>query len=122
MRAGRNTRKTGQEYEAMAAKYLEEKGYGILERNYRCPYGEIDIIAKDGSYLVFVEVKYRGSAAWGIPEEAVDGRKQRRISRAALSYYGHHGYEQGIPCRFDVIGVDGRGMISHIENAFDFCG
>ena len=59
MRAGRNTRKTGQEYEAMAAKYLEEKGYGILERNYRCPYGEIDIIAKDGSYLVFVEVKYR---------------------------------------------------------------
>ncbi len=122
MKAGRNTWQTGRKFETVAADYLEGKGYDILERNYRCPFGEIDVIAKSGDYLVFVEVKYRGSSAWGLPEEAVDRRKQRRISRAALSYYGRNGYEQEIPCRFDVIGVDGKGGISHIENAFDFCG
>ncbi len=122
MQAGRNTWETGQKYEALAVDYLEGKGYGILERNYRCPYGEIDVIAKSGEYLVFVEVKYRGSSVWGIPEEAVDRRKQRRISRAALSYYGRNGFAQEVPCRFDVIGVDGGGQISHIENAFDYCG
>ncbi len=122
LKAGRNNRKTGQTYEAVAADYLQSMGYAILERNYRCPYGEIDVIAKSGAYLVFVEVKYRRSSVCGSPGEAVDRRKQRRISRAALSYYGRNGYEQQIPCRFDVIGVDGKGEISHIENAFDFCG
>lgn len=122
MKTGRNTRETGRKYEDVAVDYLEGRGYDILERNYRCPYGEIDVIARSGSYLVFLEVKYRGSTAYGSPGEAVDRRKQRRISRAALCYYGRHGYEQEVPCRFDVIGVDGRGEISHIENAFDFCG
>lgn len=122
MERGRNTRKTGQKYEEMAVDYLQDRGYRILERNYFCPYGEIDVIARYGEYLVFVEVKYRGSSAYGSPWDAVDGRKQRRISRAALSYYGRNGYEQEIPCRFDVIGVDGKGKISHIENAFDYLG
>ena len=122
MKRGENTRKTGQKYEELAVKYLEHRGYLILERNYRCPYGEIDIIARTGEYLVFVEVKYRKSTAWGSPEEAVDGRKQRRISRAALCFYGTNGYERNVPCRFDVIGVDGKEKISHIENAFDYRG
>lgn len=117
-----NKRKTGQKYEEMAVQYLRGKGYRILKRNYRCPWGEIDVIAKHGEYLVFIEVKYRGSCAYGTPAEAVDGRKQRRISRAALSFYGGNGYEQNVPCRFDVIGVDGKGVISHIENAFDYQG
>jgi len=117
-----NTRKTGKKYEEMAADYLQSRGYEILKKNYHCSYGEIDVIARSGEYLVFVEVKYRGSSAYGSPGEAVDRRKQRRISRAALSYYGRNGYEQEVPCRFDVIGVDGKGNISHIENAFDYCG
>ena len=97
MERGRNTRRTGQKYEEMAVDYLQDRGYRILERNYFCPYGEIDVIARYGEYLVFVEVKYRGSSAYGSPWDAVDGRKQRRISRAALSYYGRNGYEQEIP-------------------------
>lgn len=115
-----NTRKTGQKYEEQAVAYLTDRGYVIVERNYKCPYGEIDIIARDGEYLVFLEVKYRRSDAWGSPGEAVDGRKQRRISRAALCFYGKNGYERDIPCRFDVIGVDGNEKITHIENAFDY--
>lgn len=117
-----NKRKIGQRYEELAVQYLQKKGYRILKRNYRCRFGEIDVIARQGEYLVFIEVKYRGSRAYGTPEEAVDSRKQRRISRAALSFYAGNGYEQKIPCRFDVIGVDGKGNISHIENAFAYQG
>lgn len=117
-----NTRKTGQKYEGIAQRYLKEQGYEILCKNYRCPYGEIDIIARQGEYLVFVEVKYRRSNGYGTFGEAVDRRKQRRISRAALSFYGVNGYEEEVPCRFDVIGISGREEITHIENAFDYQG
>lgn len=78
-----NKRKTGQEQEAKAACFLKTQGYQILERNYRCKKGEIDLIAREGQYLVFVEVKYRSTNESGLPEEAVDLRKQRQISRVA---------------------------------------
>lgn len=115
-----NNRETGQRYEDMAVRYLRGRGYEIVRRNYRCPYGEIDVIARDGDTLVFVEVKYRGSAYWGAPWEAVNARKRRRISRAALSFYSGNGYEQDVSCRFDVIGIERGGKITHIENAFDY--
>ncbi len=115
-----NTRKTGAEYEQIAAEYLQEKGYHILERNFRCRYGEIDLIAEQGETLVYVEIKYRGSMRCGNPLEAVDSKKQRRICKTAMYYYTYHGYEAERPCRFDVIGIDGNGAIMHLENAFEF--
>lgn len=118
----KNHREIGRIYEEKAVDFLREKGYEILEKNFRCPWGEIDVIAKYGDCLVFVEVKYRGSQRYGTWGEAVDGRKQRRISRAALVFCGRKGYGDSVPCRFDVVGVDGRGVLTHIENAFDYRG
>ena len=82
----------------------------------RCRSGEIDIIAKDGETLVFCEVKYRSDGAMGSPLEAVDVKKQRTIFRSALYYLSEHGLED-VPCRFDVIGIEGA-KITQIRNAF----
>ena len=73
-----NKRKTGQEQEVKAACFLKTQRYQILERNYRCKKGEIDLIAREGQYLVFVEVKYRSTNESGLPEEAVDLRKHNQ--------------------------------------------
>lgn len=116
----RNKRSVGTAHEALAASWLQERGYQILERNFRNRLGEIDLIAEKDSVLVFVEVKYRGTNAFGDPLAAVDGRKQRRICRAALGYYADRGYREELPCRFDVIAVYADGRTEHIENAFDF--
>ena len=82
--AERNKRRTGTRYEQAAGFFLEQIGYEVLEYNYRCRFGEIDIIAKDGICLVFCEVKYRSGREKGSPLEAVDNRKQQRISGALL--------------------------------------
>ena len=81
-----NRRKEGAYYENLVAEYLKTQGYEILEKNYRCRIGEIDLIAKEGETLVFVEVKYRRSSEAGDPAEAVDYRKQKKISRVAEYY------------------------------------
>ena len=113
-----NKRNIGSRYEQKAAQYLEEQGYRILERNYRCKLGEIDLIARDGAYLAFVEVKYRMDARAGYGLEAVDVRKQRRIIRAAswYLYEKHAGEEQ--PCRFDVVSFLGE-EITLVRDAFE---
>lgn len=100
----------------MAGRYLEQKGYVILEYNYRCKSGEIDFIAKDGVYLVFCEVKYRQDARKGNPLEAVNWKKQKVIYKCASFYLMAHGLNE-VPCRFDVIGFEQDEMI-HIVNAF----
>lgn len=112
----KNKRRTGAAYEQAAGFYLEQLGYEILQYNYRCRSGEIDIIAKDGETLVFCEVKYRSDGAMGSPLEAVDVKKQRTIFRSALYYLSEHGLED-VPCRFDVIGIEGA-KITQIRNAF----
>lgn len=121
--AGRrqNNRETGTHYEKMAGIYLENKGYHILEYNYRCKCGEIDIIAEDDGCLVFCEVKYRESDRNGYPSEAVDYTKQRVISKCALYYITVHHMEE-VPCRFDVISFQSipKAEILHYENAFDY--
>lgn len=71
-----NRRKTGTFYEKQAARYLESRGYEILWHSYRCRFGEIDLVARDGAYLVFVEVKYRSGRAMGEGSCAVDARKR----------------------------------------------
>lgn len=100
-----NKRQTGQEQENRAAVYLTERGYKILERNYRCRMGEIDLIAFHQGYLVFVEVKYRRGNRAGRPEEAVDFRKQKKISQTATWYLKEKGLSLDTPCRFDVVAI-----------------
>ena len=116
-----NKRAVGTAYEKEAGAYLEKQGYQILEYNFRCRSGEIDIIARDGEYLVFVEVKYRTNAKSGNPFEAVDSCKQRTISRTALYYCLKHGYGETTPCRCDVAAVLGE-EITLIKNAFEYQG
>jgi len=116
-----NRRAVGTVYEKLAGAYLEQQGYEILECNFRCRMGEIDIIAKDGEYLVFVEVKYRSSERTGSPLEAVDVRKQRVISKVASYYCLTHGHSEGKPCRFDVVAVNGE-EYTLIKNAFEYAG
>lgn len=95
-----------------------------MERNFRCRSGEIDIVAREGGYLVFVEVKYRRGHGAGAPEEAVDQKKQRIISRVALFYLHRYGYGTETAVRFDMVAVSGEQQLqcSLYQNAFEFCG
>ena len=111
-----NRRETGTQYQERAAEYLIAQNYQILERNYRIRSGEIDIIARDGTVLVFIEVKYRKNDESGNPLEAVDIRKQRKIIKVARYYLYQKKYGD-VPCRFDVIGICGS-HIEHIKDAF----
>ncbi|MBE5931817.1 MAG: YraN family protein [Lachnospiraceae bacterium] len=115
-----NKRKTGTTYEELAIKYLESKGYFIIQKNFQVRQAEIDIIARQGNTIVFVEVKYRASSASGHPLEAVTIAKQKKICKAALFYMNNNKISpDNSNFRFDVIGILGD-EITHIENAFDF--
>lgn len=116
-RTGMGKRAEGYRQEQRAAEYLQEKGYRIIERNFYSRYGEIDIIARDREYLVFVEVKYRKSEKGGHPLEAVDRTKQKRICKTASWFLQRYGYTEETPCRFDVMGITEESVI-HIEDAF----
>lgn len=112
-----NRRAVGTRYEDRAAAYLESQGYHILEHSYRSRAGEIDLIARDGEYLVFVEVKYRADNSCGSPLEAVDYRKQRKIIQVARFYLLTHGWGTETCCRFDVVAVCGEELVL-VRNAF----
>ncbi|MCC8017964.1 MAG: YraN family protein [Lachnospiraceae bacterium] len=116
-----NKREVGAACEARVADRMQRQGYQILARNFRCRLGEIDIIAKKDGCIVFVEVKYRGDMSHGAPQEAVDYRKQQRISNAASYYLYTRHCAPGTPCRFDVAAVS-RDGIYMIENAFPYSG
>ncbi len=107
--------------EEVAAAYLHEQGYTLIERNFRCPLGEIDIIAKKSHDLIFVEVKTRRSLSFGLPQDAVGIQKQRQIIRSAQWYLKKPGVSRQHP-RFDVIAILVRPghppEINHIQNAF----
>lgn len=116
----KNKRETGSFYEKQVGLYLERKGYEILEYNYRCKNGEIDIIARKDSCIVFCEVKYRKGNDVNIPLEAISIQKQRKISKVALYYLTRH-HLLDTECRFDAIGIAGEKIV-HIENAFEYIG
>ncbi len=116
-----NKRAIGSDWEKRACLYLKEQRYTILEQNYYTRHGEIDIIARDEYYLVFIEVKYRTSTKKGLPEEAVTQRKQHSIINAARYYLFRHGISFDTPCRFDVI-VILDDTITLYKNAFDIGG
>ncbi|MCR5205507.1 MAG: YraN family protein [Lachnospiraceae bacterium] len=113
-----NKRQVGSEHEQEAEEYLKKSGYKIIKKNFFCKAGEIDIIAEDDGYLCFIEVKYRDSAENGFPEEAVDMRKIRRITRSAVFYLTRYGIPEDFPIRFDVVSILGN-EIKVIKNAFD---
>jgi putative endonuclease len=113
---------TGKEGEKIAAAYLRKKGYHICESNFRCSLGEIDIIAREKSELVFIEVKTRKSEKLGYPEQAVGVRKQKKMSQLALWYLQKKKLANS-SARFDVVAItllpEGN-EIRLIKNAFDF--
>lgn len=108
--------------ESLAVKFLKNKHYKILQTNYSCPLGEIDIVAKDGDTIVFVEVKTRASLKYGYPQEAITPQKMLHIQKSALFYLKQHRLLQCAPVRFDCVAIltlDGTDAeINHIENIF----
>jgi putative endonuclease len=108
-------RKTARWGETLAALLLRFKGYRIEARNWRCPLGEIDIVAWDRGTLVFVEVKARSGTSAGPPEVAVDRRKQGRLVMLAQSYLARRLGELP-PCRFDVIAIETRRPVPHLRH------
>ena len=117
-----NRRDFGDQGERLAADFLRRKRYRILETNYSRPTGEIDIIARQGKTLVFIEVKRRSSLRYGRPSQAVDRGKQAHILRTAALYLKERDLWEA-PMRFDVVEIlPGENLpceIRHIENAFD---
>jgi len=115
----------GQAAESEAERYLRAKGYRILARNERTPSGELDLVARAGPVLVFVEVKARGSSTHGGAVGAVDGRKRDRLVRLAAQYLARHRLRDQA-CRFDVILCEGKAdapaVVEHIEHAFEVPG
>jgi putative endonuclease len=115
---------TGELGEEVAANFLIARGYRILERNFRCKGGEVDIVARDpgDNYLVFIEVKARRGLSYGVPQLAVTPFKQRQNSKAALTWLAKNRLHD-TNARFDVIAIllhtDGQHAIDHIKNAFD---
>ena len=115
-------KEVGAKGEKLAVKFLKRKGYKIVQRNYRCKLGEIDIVARQDRTVVFVEVKTRQTQEFGPPQSAVTAAKKRQISRAALWYIKEKKLVDQ-SCRFDVIGISSspesrKPKIEHIENAF----
>jgi len=111
----------GREGEALAVSYLKKKGYRIIERNYRCRLGEIDIVALDRKTLCFIEVKTRSTSDYDRPEMAVHKHKQHRLSKVALWFLKEKHLED-VRARFDVVSIRRRGdlnEVQHFENAFE---
>lgn len=117
----KNKRVTGSKGEEIACDYIAKLGYKIIERNYQFGHGEIDIIAKDGSTLVFIEVKYRKNLEFGPPEFAITKGKQYQIKKTASAYLWENNLTDKLS-RIDVIAIlhlkDQKPKINHIINAF----
>jgi putative endonuclease len=110
----------GREGEELATAFLRQKGYTIIEKNYKTRFGEIDIIAKDSDVFVFVEVKTRTDTTFGHPFEAVNLRKREKIRKVALFFMKKINKE--VPARFDILSIsmkDGMQQIAHIKDAFE---
>jgi putative endonuclease len=111
----------GKRGEDLACAELERRGYVIVDRRFRTRSGELDIVARDGSVLVFVEVRARSSSSFGTPFESVTWRKRQRLSRMAASYLFVRRLS-GVACRFDVVAIlerQGTQTIELVKGAFD---
>ena len=112
-----NHRRLGMNQEILACEFLKNNGYDIIESNFRCRLGEIDIIADNEGYLCFVEVKYRKNKYSGYAAESVNIKKQQIILKVANFYYTRYKIPMSRPARFDVVAIDNNN-ISLIKNAF----
>jgi putative endonuclease len=111
----------GSKGEDLAVRFLKKKGFTVIERNFHCPAGEIDLVAREGDTLVFVEIKARSSSEYGLPQDAVDRFKQKKIIQAARVYLAEHRLNEEIPARFDVVAIHVRPSghtIELIKDAF----
>jgi putative endonuclease len=112
----------GKKSEQLAARHLRRQGLRILEMNHRCRLGEIDIVAKEGETVVFVEVKSKTSRERGRPEEMITAAKRRKLTDLASAYLGRRGWRRG-PARFDVVtilwGPGREKTVKYYRNAFD---
>lgn len=111
-----STREAGARGEARAARALRARGYRIVEQNFRCRSGEIDIVARDGDALVFVEVRTRRSDRFGSAIETISAAKQKQVVRVARAYLAARRLSPAA-CRFDVVGITGDELVI-IEDAF----
>lgn len=111
-----NTKEIGSVGEKLAVKFLSKNGYKILDRNYVAPHGEVDIIAQEGGYIVFVEVKRRNTDKFGLPREAVTAEKQKTIALCAKYWLASHKL-YGYPVRFDVVEVVDK-EVTLLKDAF----
>ncbi|MEM9256031.1 MAG: YraN family protein [Pseudomonadota bacterium] len=114
---------TGKQYETLAARWLSENGLKIIARNFSCRRGEIDLIALDGNYLVFVEVRGRTNARFAGAAASIDRRKRLKVIRAAQSFLKQRSEHSHRPCRFDVVGFEpsqspARSRIQWLRAAF----
>jgi putative endonuclease len=109
----------GVQAEQLAARYLQQQGLKLIEQNYRCRFGEIDLIMRDGTTLVFIEVRLRHHAGFGGAAASIDARKQKRIISTAQRYLA--GLASVPPCRFDAVLLDDarEGRMQWLKNAFD---
>ena len=102
-------RDAGARYEALALTHLERAGLVLVARNYRCRYGEIDLVMRDGDVVVFVEVRYRRAAGFGDGIDSVTAAKQAKLVRAARAFLADHPRLAASACRFDVLAIGGNG-------------
>ena len=118
--SGEESRRLGRWGEDLAAAFLEEKGCRIVDRNWKCRFGELDLVAEGEGYLCFVEVKLRTRGGTEAGQAAVTPLKRRRMAEAARCYLGAHPEHAGRCVRFDVVTVTAEGM-RHVPDAFSGC-
>ena len=110
------TREQGEYTESLACRFLEEKGFTLLERNFHCRFGEIDLIMQDNGSIVFVEVRYRRSNNFGSGAETITASKQSKLIKTASAYLQQHAKLNQYPARFDVVSITGSVATSNIKN------
>ena len=124
MKSELNTRSAGDRYEDVALAHLEHAGLALIERNYRCRYGEIDLVMRDRDTVVFVEVRYRRASGFGDGIDSVNAGKRAKLVRAAEVFLASHPRLAGDACRFDVLAIAGDTQTPSLDwrrNAFEAC-
>jgi putative endonuclease len=119
-----NARSAGAHYEDVALDHLQRAGLALLERNYSCRYGEIDLVMRDRDIVVFVEVRYRRAGGFGDGIDSVHAGKRAKLVRAAGVFLAHHPRLSGAACRFDVLAIAGDAQTPSLDwrrNAFETC-
>lgn len=105
----------GRKAENLANDYLRQRGLKLVTRNYRTPYGEIDLVMQQGQMIVFVEVRYRKSTKFGHPAETINWQKQKRLRASAEYYFQKNKNLSNCPCRFDIIAISQKIDEGHLQ-------